>query len=241
MSSQRGPMGVAGAPFGPRCGWRRLRRRQGPPAAGFALGPQTRQAAQRRGLPRRLLLTGPRSFRPAGASLRKQSWSGRPPPSLPAPEQSPVPDGPREWVAGHLFRSPSRFDSGFGTGRGQMTSTSSTASSTASATSSSHTPEGRAEPTAASQPGQRDAAEAARAAKIAALHDQISEHGATTALSSRSSVEVRGMGAISTATAVVTVPACDLRERRASGAPKGIGDALSCGFRQSSEQVPLPY
>jgi hypothetical protein len=25
------------------------------------------------------------------------------------------------------------------------------------------------------------------------------------------------------------------------GAPKGIGDALSCGFRQSFEQLPLQY
>src|SRR5215210_4170389 len=58
------------------------------------LVPPTRPAVQRRGLPRRLLPTGPRSFRPSGAALRKQSWSGRPPPSLPAPEQSSVPDGP---------------------------------------------------------------------------------------------------------------------------------------------------
>src|SRR4051794_7639886 len=128
-------------------------------------GPPTRPAAQRRGLLRRLLPTRPRSFRPSGASLRKQSWSGRPPPSLPAPEQSSVPDGPGEWVAGHLFRGSSRTGFGSSSGRVQMTSTSST-------TSSRRTGKGKR---AHLSEVQREAADAARAAKIAALHEQIGE------------------------------------------------------------------
>src|SRR4051812_17568380 len=131
-------------------------------------GPPTRPAAQRRGLPRRLLPTGPRSFRPSGASLRKQSWSGRPPPSLPAPEQSSVPDGPGEWVAGHLFRGPSRAGFGSSSGRVQMTSTSST-------TTSSRTGKGERGRRAHLSAAQVEAADAARAAKIAALHEQIGE------------------------------------------------------------------
>src|SRR3954471_18308014 len=132
-------------------------------------GPPTRPAAQRRGLPRRLLPTGPRSFRPSGAPLRKQSWSGRPPPSLPAPEQSSLPDGPGEWVAGHLFRGPSRTGFGSSSGRVQMTSTSST-------TSSSRTGKGERGRRAHLSEVQREAADAARAAKIAALHERIGEH-----------------------------------------------------------------
>src|SRR4051794_11233983 len=126
-------------------------------------GPPTHPAAQRRGLPRRLLPTGPRSFRPSGAALRKQSWSGRPPPPLPAPERSSVPDRPGEWVAGHLFRSPSRTGFGSSSGRVQMTS---------SSTTSRRTGKGKRANLGAAQV---EAAGAARAAKIAALHEQIGQ------------------------------------------------------------------
>ena len=78
------------------------------------VGPPTRPAAQRRGLPCRLLPTGPRSFRPAGAPLRKQSWSGRPPPALPAPERSSLPDEPEEWVEGHDPEPPAPEGAGCG-------------------------------------------------------------------------------------------------------------------------------
>src|SRR4051812_48797668 len=73
-------------------------------------GPPARPAAQRRGLPRRLLPTGSRSFRPSGAALRKQSWSGRPPPSLTVPDT-------RITVRGHgAFPRLSRGDGMVGSG-----------------------------------------------------------------------------------------------------------------------------
>jgi hypothetical protein len=51
-----------------------------------------------------------------------------PPPPLPAPEQSSVPDGPGEWVAGHLFHSSSRTGFRSSSGRVHMTSSSTTSS-----------------------------------------------------------------------------------------------------------------
>ena len=95
-SSHRGPSDVAGALLRPRCAW--------PDCAGIGVrlrrtlpvGPPACPAAQRRGLPRRLLPIGTRYFRPTGAALGKQSWSGRPPPPLSALEQSSAPDGPGE-------------------------------------------------------------------------------------------------------------------------------------------------
>jgi hypothetical protein len=79
-----------------------------------------------------------------------------------------VPDGPGEWVAGHLFRGPSRTGFGSISGKVQMTSTSST-------TSSSRTGRGERSRRRQLSPAQREAADVARAAKIAALHEQIGE------------------------------------------------------------------
>ncbi|GAA3157137.1 hypothetical protein GCM10010531_05560 [Blastococcus jejuensis] len=86
-----------------------------------------------------------------------------------------MPDGPGEWVAGHLFRGPSRTGVGSSSGTVQMTSTSTTISSAASGTSSSRTGRGSRSGRPQLSPAQREAADAARAAKIAALHDQIGE------------------------------------------------------------------
>ncbi len=67
-------------------------------------GPPTRPAAQRRGLPRRLLR--PDQDPSALRALRCGSNLGPVVPrAFPAPEQSSLPDGPGEWVAGHRFRS----------------------------------------------------------------------------------------------------------------------------------------
>jgi hypothetical protein len=145
MSSRRRRLGGPGAPSGHAargagCAVAQVRLRRA-----VLAGSPTRPGAQRRGLPHRLLPTGPRSFRPAGAALRKQSWSGRPPPPLPAPEQSSVPDGPGESVAGHLFRGPSRCRCRLQFRRVQMTSTGATVSSAASGTSSSWTGTGKPE------------------------------------------------------------------------------------------------
>jgi hypothetical protein len=133
-SSHRGPSDVAGALIRPRCAWPdcagigvRLRR-------ALPVGPPARPAAQRSGLPCRPPPIEPRYFRPTGAALGKQSWSGRPPPPLLALERSSAPDGPGNG-AGHLSSSSSRFGFGFGTGSVPMT-TSSRTSSRASATSS---------------------------------------------------------------------------------------------------------